>query len=370
MPFHHKRHSKRHPRIQRRSAPGASPGTIAVDPTAAKSTISLIAYGPDQFIEVTLRDAEKIRDYLGKYPVTWINIDGLGDAATIEKIGAIFGLHKLALEDVVNTHQRAKVEEYGDQLFIVARMADLELRTNTEQLGMFVGQNFVLTFQEAAGDCWQPVRTRIRSKVGRIRTVGADYLAYALLDACIDAYFPVLEQLGERLATLEELVLERPDQATRDQIHEVMRGLVLLRRAIWPHREAMASLIRESTPVFTEATRVYLRDCYDHVIQIIDLTETYRELASDLRDLYMSSVSNRINETMRVLTIIATIFMPLTFIAGIYGMNFEHMPELHWLWGYPLSLLLMTLITAGMLLFFWQQGWLSNRKAVSQREAE
>jgi magnesium transporter len=267
---------------------------------------------------------------------------------------------------VVNVHQRAKVEEYGDELFIVARMADLGCGAATEQLSMFVGKNYVLTFQEEPGDCWDPVRERIRKGVGRIRGAGPDYLAYALLDASIDAYYPVLEAFGERLDALEDAVLLRPDRGTIDSIHAMKSELLLLRRAIWPHREAIAHLSRDSTPLVTEATRIYLRDCYDHVVQIVDLVETYRELTADLKDLYMSAVSNRINETMRVLTIISTIFIPITFIAGIYGMNFDpsyspfNMPELRWYLGYPFALGLMAVTGLGTLFYVWWQGWLGG----------
>jgi magnesium transporter len=364
-----KRRKKRRLHIHRRTQPGASPGTVTADPEAHRTSVQVIAYGPDEMIEKSVDNLDAIRGIVGKYPVTWINVDGLGDAATIENLGQIFGLHRLALEDVVNTHQRAKVEPYGEQLFIVARMADLELRANTEQLSMFVGTNFVITFQEEAGDSWEPIRQRIRSKAGRIRTLGPDYLAYEIMDANIDAYFPVLEQFGERLDELEDTVLAQPTADVIDQVHELKSGLLMLRRAIWPHREMLAALARDSMPLITDPTRVYLRDCYDHIVQLVDLTETYRELTADLRDLYMSAISNRINETMRVLTIIATIFIPLTFIAGIYGMNFDHsaspwnMPELYWFWGYPFALGLMTVVAVAMVVFFRSRGWLGRGPA-------
>jgi magnesium transporter len=356
-----KHKKKRHPHIHRRTKPGAMPGTIAVDPEAPRPLVRLMAYGADTFLEQEITQLDQVRDYLGKFPVVWLNVDSLGDAQLLEKLGEMFGLHRLALEDVVNVHQRAKVEQYGDWLFIVARMADLQLRAHTEQLSMFLGSNFLITFQEEPGDCWEGIRQRLRDGVGRLRSHGSDFLAYSLMDAVIDDYFPVLEHYSERLEALEDMVLSESNRHTIDHIHQVKSDLLMLRRAIWPHREALSLLARESTPVFTAQTRVYLRDCYDHVVQLIDLIETYRELTADLRDLHMSAVSNRINETMRVLTIIATVFMPLTFISGIYGMNFDHMPELHWVFGYPFALALMGLSALAMLALFYWRGWFGFR---------
>ena len=347
------------PQIIRRTEPGASPGTISPDPKAKPSTAQVIAYGADQFLEKQLTSLDEVPSILNQYKVVWINVDGLGDTALIERLGSIFQLHRLALEDVVNTHQRAKVDTYGEVLFIVARMADMVQRSNTEQLSMFVGSNFVITLQEEPGDCWNPIRTRIRTQVGKVANSGPDYLAYALLDAVVDAYFPLLEQIGEELDSLDELAGTGGRNAM-SRIHVVHSELLLLRRAIRPHREAVAELARESTPVITEQTKVYLRDCYDHVIQITDLTETYRDMTTDLRELYLSSLGLRTNETMRVLTVIATIFMPLTFIAGIYGMNFDYMPEIHWRGGYAFALGLMVLTALGMLVYFWRQGWLTG----------
>ncbi len=351
------RRPQQRPQIVRRTEPGASPGTIAPNPEARPSSIQVIAYGPDKILEKPLTSVAEITPLLEEFSVVWINVDGLGDQTVIEQLGEMFGLHRLALEDVVNTHQRAKVEAYGDVLFIVARMADMSRRSNTEQLSMFVGKNFVITLQEEPGDCWNPVRSRIRNQVTRLCNAGPDYLAYALLDAVIDAYFPLLEQIGEELDKLDEVAATGRGVAMT-RIHVVHSELLFLRRAIRPHREAVAELARDSTPVFTEQTKIYLRDCYDHVIQITDLTETYREMTTDLRELYLSAVGLRTNEIMRVLTVITTIFMPLTFIAGIYGMNFDYMPELHWGWGYGWALLLMVITTIGMLTYFKWRGWM------------
>ena len=360
---------KRDLHVQRRTHPGASPGTVVADPSQPKPEVTIIAYSGDKFQELTLTDLSKIPQLLADYSVVWINIEGLGDAKLIEQLGQLFDLHRLAMEDVVNLHQRAKVEEYGELLFVVLRMINCDQRAGTEQLSMFVGPHFVMTFQEGTpGDPFGGVRQCLKDNAGRIRKSGSDYLTYALIDAVIDSFYPVVETYAERLDELEDAVLERPTRQTMDHLHQVKADLLLVRRAIWPLREALAQLMRETTPQITPATRVYLRDCYDHVVQIVELLETYRELTADLRDLYMSSISNRINETMRVLTIMSTLFIPLTFIAGVYGMNFDpdtspwNMPELRWYFGYPLCLLSMAATAVGMLVYFIRQGWMFRGK--------
>jgi len=364
MGKHHRRRKHRL-HIRRRVQPGSSPGTLVVDPSARQSTMDVIAYGANELVERQMTSVAEILKLRGRYPVIWVNVNGLGDTALVESLGLQLGLHQLALEDVINTHQRPKVDVFDDALFVVARMADLNLRAVTEQLSMFIGRDFVLTFQEEPGDCWQLLRARLRHQAGRLRNSGPDYLAYSLLDSVIDAYFPVLEQLGERIDLLENQVVEDANRHVLDELHAIKGELVMLRRAVWPHREALATLARDPTPLITDATRLYLRDCYDHVIQIADLVETYRELTADLRDLYMSAVSNRINETMRVLTIIATIFIPITFIASVYGMNFDHnasawnMPELHMKFGYPTTLTSMVVVTIALLVYFWRRGWMT-----------
>jgi magnesium transporter len=355
--------------VHRRTEPGSSPGLVLPDPSHPKPVIHAIAYGDDGVIEKQVASADEARALVGRQPVTWINVEGLGDARVIERFGELFGLHRLALEDTVNVHQRAKVEDYGEILFIVLRMVHCGevsgKRCGTEQLSLFLGPDWLLTFQEGLpGDSFDRVRARIREKGGKMPTFGSDYLAYALIDAAIDNFYPVLEVYAERLDELEEEVLDPRKLRVIDRLHEVKADLLILRRAIWPLRDAMAFLAREETVRFSPLTRPYLRDCYDHIVQVVELVETYRELTADLRDLYMSSISNRINETMRVLTIISTIFIPLTFIAGIYGMNFDpdaspwNMPELRWYYGYPLSLAVMGLTSLGMLVFFWWKGWI------------
>jgi magnesium transporter len=370
---HRKRGKRALETFHRRTAPGASPGTLSVDPEAPPSIVRLIAYGPDDVVETDIHDLSAIPSYLAKWPVTWVNVDGLGDLKTVQEIGRIFNLHPLAMEDVLNVHQRPKVEPYQDQHFIVAREVTYVGKLGTEQTSLFLGKNFLLTFQETPGDCLDPVRQRIRQAHGRHRISGPDYLAYSVLDAIIDSYFPVLEEYGEALERLEDDIVAQHGSATITRIHGVKRDLLAIRRAVWPFREAINALFRDPSPLIREETRLYLRDCYDHTIQIIDLLETYREIASGLVDVHLSSISNRMNEVIKVLTIIATIFMPLSFLAGLYGMNFNtqispwNMPELEQPYGYPLLLLLMACVVLLMLFFFRRKGFIGKAgKAVEQ----
>jgi len=357
----------RRKRQKRRTPPGAPPGTLVADPAAPKPVISVIGYGSDGCCEQVFRDVADVQAYLARWPVTWINVDGLGDVQTIARLADMLGLHRLAVEDTVNTHQRAKVEHYPNHLFLVAHMATYNDHLETEQLSLYLGKSYVVTFQGGQpGDPFEPVRERIRHAVGGIRQAGADHLAYCLIDAVIDGYFPVLETTGERLEELEDEILDRPTGGTSSRVHEIKRNLMTLRRTIWPLREAMNSLLRDPSPLVTDETRLYLRDCYDHTVRVIDFIETYRELGSDLMDLYLSRVSQRMTEVMKVLTIIATIFIPLTFISSIYGMNFQtdrspwNMPELTWYFGYPLALGLMAVMALGMLYYFGRKGWLRS----------
>ena len=360
--------------IERRTSPGAPPGSLVVDPQAPLPIIRVIAYGSEAVHEELVEDVSRIGSYLGRQPVTWVNVDGLGDAAVIRKLGEIFGIHRLALEDIINSHQRAKVDQYDNHLFVVGRMVEMADHVETEQLSLFLGKSYVLTFQERVGDAFDPVRERIRKAGGRVRNAGPDYLAYALIDAFIDNYFPVLEKYGERLESIEEDVLSRPEPVLVSRMHEVKRDLLTLRRAIWPLRETINSLVREPSPFISDETRVYFRDCYDHTIQIIDLLENYRDVASGLMEVYLSSVSNRLNEIMKILTMFTAFFIPLSLIAGIYGMNFNtarspfNMPELNWYLGYPFVLGLMATVALGMVTFFRRKGWLRSR--LGSREPE
>ncbi len=350
----------------RRNPPGSSPGTLTIDPQASRTKISVVAFNPESCLEEPVRDVESIASYLTKWPVVWINVEGLGDVETIRKLGNAFNIHRLAMEDVVNVHQRPKVEAYSHHYFIVVRMADMHDRLETRQLAMFLGKNYVLTFQESESGRFGPILARIHDRSGRMRRSGADYLAYAILDSCIDHFFPALEKYGEAIEALEDQVVLNPSSQFVSEIHEMKRDLLVLRRAVWPLREAVNSLVREPSPLIADETRIYIRDCYDHTIQVIDLLENFRDIAGDLMEVYLSSVSNRLNEIMKILTIFTTIFIPLNFIAGIYGMNFNtgksgwNMPELDWHFGYPFALGLMAALAAAMLIYFRRKGWLGS----------
>jgi magnesium transporter len=279
----------------------------------------------------------------------------------IEKVGAHFGIHPLVLEDILHTGQRPKVEDLGDYIFIVLKMLyhdDQEDEMLGEQVSLLLGQNCVISFQEREGDIFNPIRERIRNSKGRIRRAGADYLAYALVDAIVDHYFVILEKMGEKIESLEEELVTNPTPETLQIIHKLKRNLIFLRKSVWPLREVINALERGESPLITEPTGIYLRDVYDHSIQVIDTIETFRDMVSGMLDIYLSSLSNRMNEVMKVLTIIATIFIPLTFIAGIYGMNFKFMPELEWHWGYPTALIVMLLIVGSMFIYFRRKKWL------------
>ena len=354
--------------IKRESEPGAAPGTMIAPSESRHPVLDIVAYGPDAVVEhndISITDIEKIRS---NYPILWVNIVGLGNADLIAQIGRLFDLHKLALEDVLNTHQRPKAEEFKDHIFLVTRMLRSESVAGSEQVSIFLGKDYVLSFQEDAGDCLERVRQRIRQSSSRIREQGADYLCYALLDSVVDDYFPVLEQYGEDLEVLEDAVISRTEPGQIKQLHDLKRELLSIRRAIWPHREMINTIIRDENALVSKNTRVYLRDVYDHTNQLIDIVKTYREIASGLVDVYISSASAKLNEIMKVLTIIATVFMPLGFIASLYGMNFDrstsawNMPELGWRFGYAFSLLLMGGVAVGLLVYFGRKGWLRPDK--------
>lgn len=348
--------------FSRRSLPGSAPGTLIADPAAPKPVVRIMAYDAEKVVERDVEDLQTIRGYLNQWPVTWIRVTGLGDISVISKLGEIFGLHRLALEDVVNVHQRSKVEQYRSYCYIVLRQVRDSEEFSSEQVSLFLGKNFVLSFEEMAGAHFNPVLERIRKGNGRSRTAGPDHLAYALIDAVIDGYFPVLESFGEKVEMLEDAIVGQPAGLFFEQIHNLRRGLLSLRRAAWPLRETMNTLYREPIPQIDEEERVYLRDCYDHMVQIIDLLENYRDVTSGLMDIYLSSISNRTNEIMKVLTLFTAIFIPMTLIAGIYGMNFKYMPELDWRIGYPASLALMAAIAVLLLLYFKKKGWIGGSR--------
>lgn len=353
-------------RQHRYHPPGTPPGTLVAPAVVPQVPVSmtLIAYDHEAVEEKTLSKVEDCLPYLDKKRVTWIHLDGIHNLEFLSKLGEVFHLHPLALEDVLHISQRPKVEDYEKYEFLVFIRVALQDRLEFEQVSLFLGENFLITVQEKPGDVFEPVRERIRSNRGTIRRSGADYLAYALIDTLVDGFFPVLESLGERIEDLEDQVAEKPSRETLQKIHQTRRELLNLRRAIWPERDAINSLLREESPLISPQTQVYLRDCYDHAIRILDILETYREIGTGLMDIYLSSMSNRLNEIMKVLTIITTFFIPLSFIAGIYGMNFNtakspwNMPELNWALGYPLALGIMAAVALGFLYFFRRKKWL------------
>ncbi len=347
-----------------RSQPGEMPGTLVSRPEMGRSELHAILYSPDRVVEehgVTLERVAQLRAMPG---VLWLDVTGLGDAQLIEQVGRCFGLHTLALEDVLHVHQRAKVEDYGDHHFLVARVVNPGEVLDTEQLSLFFAERFVVTFQERPGDPFDAVRERIRNAKGRIRTVGADYLAYALLDAALDWYFPQIERIGSRLDAIEEELLERPTRKHMQELHTLRRELLVLRRAAWPLREAVQTLVRIGDPRVTRETQPYLGDALDHTVQVLELVEHERELATGLMELYLSAQGQRLNEVIKVLTIISTIFIPLTFIVGVYGMNFDpdagpwSMPELKSPWGYVACLSVMAAIALGLFVWFRRRGWI------------
>ncbi|HET6762453.1 MAG TPA: magnesium/cobalt transporter CorA [Longimicrobiaceae bacterium] len=351
---------------RRRPKPGTSPGTLMHDPEASPTHVRVIGYGPEVLYEEEVKDLSRVREMVDDWPVLWVHVVGLSDLKAIQTLGDAFGLHRLALEDVLNVGQRAKVEDYAETVFLVMRAPMMDPQFCTQQLSLFLGKGWVLTFQERPAGMLEPVRERIRHSVGRIRQLGADYLSYAVLDDVVDNYFPVLESYGEALDRMEEEVLTTPRRASMMTLHRMKRELMGVRRAVWPKREAVNALLRDPLPEITDDTRVYLRDCYDHLVQIMDLVETYRDLASSLTELYLSAVSNRMNEIMKVLTMFSAFFIPLSFIAGLWGMNFDHnaspfnMPELEWTWGYPFALTVMAAVAITLLVYFRRKGWIGG----------
>jgi magnesium transporter len=356
--------TKHHRRRRRRiTTPGTAPGTIISDPSAFLTTIKLIAFNNQTLIERVIDKPSELAEIVGKYSVVWIDVTGLQDSERIRGLGELLGLHPLAMEDVVNVHQRAKVDSFEKNLFAVARMIDGEDTGNSEQISFFLMPGVVISFQERPGDCWEPVRQRLRQRRGKVCTLGPDYLFYALLDAVIDSYFPVMDRLSDQVELIEEEITTSPDPDLIRRIHDLRGQLLNLRRAIRPHREMVNELSRDENLLISSETHVFLRDCYDHVVQVIDTVDTYRELTSDLRDFYLSMVNNSMNEVMKLLTIISTIFIPLSFVAGVYGMNFDttspwNMPELKWWYGYPFALVLMAIIGLLLLWTFRRRHWI------------
>jgi magnesium transporter len=350
--------------FQRLEPVGALPGTIHPRPGTPPSRITALSYNRETLEETPVAYVELLPSLIEERAVTWIHLDGLGDPDLLNKLGSILRVHALALEDVVNVHQRSKVEEYEDGLFVVLRVPVLGEQLATEQVSLFLGKRFVVTFQEQPAPHLDPIRERLRRGRGRVRASGVDYLAYCLIDTVVDAYFPVLDRFADRLEEIEDLVMARVPKTPPAGILAVRHDLLTLRRALAPLREMLGTLHRQELGFVSDDTRLYLRDCYDHTLQLLDAVETYREIATSLMEVYMSAVSNRMNEVMKVLTIIATMFIPLTFVSSIYGMNFAtnvspwNMPELTWAYGYPFALGLMLAIAVGLLVYFRRKEWL------------
>jgi magnesium transporter len=348
---------------------GLPPGTLVHigERKTEKVKMTIMDYDEKQFTEKECSRIEECFPFKDTPTITWVNIDGIHQVDIIESIGKAFNIHPLVLEDILNTGQRPKHEDFDDYIFIVLKMLyydEKEKVVKTEQVSLILCQNVVISFQEKEGDVFNSIRERIRSGKGRIRKMGADYLAYVLLDAIVDGYFIVLEKFGERIEGMEEELVTEPRHETLQTIHALKREMIYLRKSVWPLREVVSGLERGESPLIKESTHIYLRDVYDHTIQVIDSIETYRDMTSGMLDLYLSSISNRMNEVMKVLTIIATIFIPLTFIAGIYGMNFNpeksplNMPELNWYWGYMSAWTAMIIVGIIMIIYFKRKKWL------------
>ncbi len=342
---------------------GLSPGTLVHigEKKIEQVRIRVIDYDEQHIEERDVKTIEECFPYKDTPGTTWINIDGLHETDVIEKIGKHFNLHPLILEDILNTDQRPKMDDHDEYLFLTLKMLTYEEeegQLKVESISLVLGPNYLLSFQEGEGDVFEPVRERIRKAKGKLRQRGPDYLAYALTDAIVDNYFVVLEKISDEVGSLEAELTTNPSPQTLQTIHELKRELIFLRKSVWPLREVTGALERGEVELIQDKTTVFLRDVYDHTVQVIDTVETLRDMVSGMLDVYLSSVSNRMNEVMKVLTIIATIFIPLTFIAGIYGMNFKYMPELGWKWSYPLLWLLMVGLLVFMLLYFRRKKWL------------
>ncbi|MBI5694962.1 MAG: magnesium/cobalt transporter CorA [Nitrospirae bacterium] len=352
--------------IKRRSKKaGLPPGTLVHigERKVEKASVTCMVFDSETITESDISGLDACIPYKDRKTVTWINVVGLHQVEVLEKVGHCFGLHPLVLEDILNTDQRPKMEDYGDYIYIVLRMLENKGNVNgsgvmSEQVSIILGPNFVISLQERPDDEFDPVRDRLRGNKGRIRKMGADFLAYTLIDLVVDNYFAVLESLGETIEDIEDALVADPTPATVHSIHRMKREMIYLRKSVWPLREVISGLQRADTALVQPGTVIYLRDVYDHTIQAMDTVETYRDMLSGMLDIYLSSISNRMNEVMKVLTVIATIFIPLTFLVGVYGMNFRYMPELDFHWGYPALWLVMLAIVGGMLVYFRRKKWL------------
>jgi magnesium transporter len=340
---------------------GMPPGTLVHigEKKTERIRIHVVDYDEDNFEERELSSIKECVPYKTKPSVTWINLEGIHQTDVIEQIGNEFDLHPLAQEDILNTQQRPKMDDYEDYLSVILKIISYDSgKLKTEQFSLILGPKFVLSFQEGPGGLFEPLKERLRKGKGRIRKLGPDYLAYALLDAIVDSYFAVLEKIGERIEAMEEQLLTQSGNKVIHAVHHLRRDLIFLRKSVWPLREVVAALERGESSLIQEKTRLFLRDVHDHTVAVIDSVETFRDMVSGMMDVHLSSVSNRLNEVMKVLTIISTIFIPMTFLAGVYGMNFKHMPELEWIMGYPVFWLIIILVGASMISYFKRRNWL------------
>ena len=347
-------------RAERRGLPPGS--AVRVGGSGAQGgRVVVFDYDPDNLTECDVEDLRECFAFSDKPTVTWINVIGAVDAEALQVLGKHYGLHALVLEDALNTYQRPKYEDYGDYLQIVLKMSRWDESSGQvalQQVSLILGRGFVISFQEHSGDVFEAVRGRIRAGQGRIRQMGADYLIYSLLDAIVDGYFAMLEHRGEVIESLEEQIVSRPNAETLRRLHHTRREGMLVRRATWPLREVVGELRRGESALMSSELKPYLADLYDHTLQIIETMETLRDILAAMLETYLSVVNNRMNETMKMLMVVATIFIPLTFIAGLYGMNFRHMPELSWRWAYPAVLAAMAGIAVGMVVYFKHKKWL------------
>ena len=349
------------------SFPNGSTISSEVQPTRELPRFTVIEYDENHFLETETNEVEDCLIFRDRPYMTWINVDCPRQVYSLEKLGACYGLHPLVLEDIL-TDQRPKVEDYEDYIFIVLKMLYYEEAEDDDEIGDFnidmdqvsiiFGNNFIISFKEKDVDVFRPLRERLRTSRGRIRKQGADYLAYSMIDSIVDHYFVIMEKLGDRFEELEDSVVSNPEPGILPAIYNLKRDMLFLRKSVWPLREAISRMQRMDSHLISETTRIYLRDVYDHTIQVIENIETFRDMSASLLETYLSSLSNKLNEVIKLLTIISTIFIPLTFLSGLYGMNFTHMPELEHPWGYPAVLVLMLLVVAVMLAYFYRKKWI------------
>lgn len=353
----------KHRSKRRRKSVGEAPGTLVYTGQRQDggSRVRLFDFAEAHCDDLPIEHIDDIAAYKARPSITWIDVDGLQDTKQIEHIGKVFDLHALVLEDVLNVEQRPKAEDNGDYFYVVARMLSYQEASHEvafEQVSFVLGGNYLITFQDKPGDVFEPVRNRLRQARGRIRKMGADYLLYALLDAIVDNYFVVLDRLSERVGELEDLVIARPHERVMTDIHALRREMIFVRKAVWPLREVILSLQRSESPLMREETAIYLRDLLDHVVQVIEGVDTAREILSEMHDVYLSSVGNRTNAVMKVLALFSSVFMPLTFVTGIFGMNFKYFPELEWKYGFVGVMVFMVVMAVAMLWFFRKRRWL------------